>query len=126
MFSGVIIEESLQDREVLKRFPIVETEVEQVTENFKTPWLTQWTLDTIEVPDDQIDEFAQEVSASLDREHGGSWYADFKSDSMHYIIFCEKFFKVDRTKKDEYGAVTAYGVSIGIPAHQLNFSEHII
>jgi len=40
----------------------------------------------------------------LDTEH--SWYADF-------------------TKKEQYTDVTKFGVSLGIPDYQLDFSPHI-
>lgn len=122
-YSGVIIEESLKDTSVLKKYPIVSTEVEQVTEHFGTPWLAQWTLHTMEIPGDQIEQFAHEVGNALDTAHKNSWYADFKDDQTHYVIFKNKVFKIDRIKNAEYDAAAAYGVSIGIPAHQLSFKE---
>ncbi len=123
MFKGVIIEESLEDVSVLEKYPIVSTEVEQVTENFGTPWLAQWTLHTMEIPEDQIEEFAKEIEVAIDTEHQGSWYADFKDEKTHYIIFKNRTFKVDRTKNEDYDAASDYGISIGIPAHQLSFAE---
>lgn len=123
MFTGVIIEESLEDRTVLQRFPILKTEVEQVTEKFGTPWLTEWHLHTMEIPDEQIEEFAKEIERAIDTEHQNSWFADFHNDTTHYIIFKNRTFKVDRTKDEDYDAAASHGVSIGIPGHQLTFSE---
>jgi len=54
-----------------------------------------------------------------------AWYADFKNKSFHYIIFCNKIFKVDRSKPGQYNSVTKYGLSLGIPDYQLDFSPHI-
>ncbi len=48
-FKGVIIEESLENKQVLKKTKITETEVEAVTEKHKTPWIKQWTLHTAEI-----------------------------------------------------------------------------
>lgn len=52
-YQGVIIEESLEDKGILKDVRILSTEVELVTEEHETPRLKQWTLHTIEVPEGQ-------------------------------------------------------------------------
>lgn len=122
-YKGVIIEESLEDKDILKDVKISETKIEEVMEEHKTPWIKQWTLHTVEILENQADIIAEKLTKSLDSEH--SWYADFKNDNFHYIIFRDKFFKVDRSKKEQYNDVTKYGVSLGIPDYQLDFSPHI-
>ncbi|MEK7531115.1 MAG: hypothetical protein AAB573_04605 [Patescibacteria group bacterium] len=126
MFRGVIIEESLESKDVLNLFPILQTEVEQVTERFGTPWLTEWHLHTIEVPDTQIAEFAKAVQLAIESAHQTSWYADFKTDTVHYIIFKNKIFVIDRTKREEYQAAQDYGISLGVPPHQVNFTTNVV
>lgn len=123
MFKGIIIEESLADASVLKDVRIVETDISQVTEKHKTPWVTQWTLHEVEIDESQIDLVATRISTALDPAHASSWYADFKDERMHYIVFRDKVFKIDRSKKEEYVVAVTYGASIGIPAHQLDFTE---
>ena len=120
---GVIIGESLESLSILEKIKIIDTEIEPVTEKHKTPWIKQWTLHTVEILEDQADEIAKELSEILDSEH--NWYADFKNANFHYIIFRNKVFKVDRSKKQQYDNVTKYGVSLGIPDHQLDFSLQI-
>ncbi|MFY9462477.1 MAG: hypothetical protein WAP51_04730 [Candidatus Sungiibacteriota bacterium] len=122
-YKGVIIEESLEEKNVLRDVKIVATEVEPATAEHKTPWLKQWTLHTVEIPEEKADEIAEKISSSLDSKHGGSWYADFKNDTTHYIIFRGKVFKVNRANKAEYDAVNQYGASLGIPDYQLGFSS---
>jgi hypothetical protein len=122
-FNGVIIEESLENADVLQKMKIIKTKVEETTEEHKTPWIKQWTLHTVEIPENQADEIAEDLSKSLDSEH--DWYADFKNDKFHYIIFRNKVFKVDRSKPEQYQDVTKYGISLGIPDYQLDFSPHI-
>ncbi len=122
-FNGVIIEESLENRDVLQKVKIIETKVEEVTEEHKTPWIKQWTLHTVEILENQADNIAEEVSKALDTEH--NWYADFKNSNFHYIIFRNKVFKVDRSQSEQYNDVTKYGVFLGIPDYQLDFSPHI-
>ena len=124
-YKGVIIEESLENREVLKEVAILSTKIEPVTEKHKTPWLKQWTLHTVETSENQADEIAEKISKSLDSEHGGSWYADFKNNDFHYIIFRDKVFKVERSWPEEYKRVVEYGLSLGIPDYQLDFSPDI-
>ncbi len=122
-FKGVIIEESLESKEILQKVKILKTKVEQVTKEHKTPWISQWTLHTTEIPEDQAEMIAKELSKSLDSKH--HWYADFKNEEFHYIIFRNRVFKVDRSKKEQYDKVTEYGVSLGIPDYQVDFSPHI-
>lgn len=122
-YQGVIIEESLDDKKVLEKVKILNTEIEEVTENHKTPWINQWTLHTVEIPESEAEKIAEEISESLDREY--NWYADFKNDSVHFIIFRDKIFKIDRTSKEQYDEVKKYGISIGIPDYQVDFSPDI-
>jgi len=119
-FKGVIIEESLENKNVLKKVKIFKTDIEQVTEKHQTPWIKQWTLHSVEVLEKQIDNIVEEISKALDSKQ--NWYADFKNDDFHYIIFRNKVFKIERSKPEQYTNVTKYGVSLGIPNYQLDFS----
>jgi len=122
-FNGVIIEESLENKDVLQKVKIIKTKVEEVTKEHKTPWIKQWTLHTVEIPENQADAVAKDLSKSLDSQH--SWYADFKNNKFHYIIFRNKIFKIDRSKPEQYQEATKYGLTLGIPDYQLDFSPHI-
>ncbi|MFA5333086.1 MAG: hypothetical protein WC376_01165 [Candidatus Nanoarchaeia archaeon] len=121
-FIGVIIEESLDNKGVLKLIKIIDTKVEKVTSEHKTPWIKKWTLHTILVKEKFADLVAKKLSESLDYEH--NWYSDFKNDLIHFIIFKNKVFKINRTK-NEYNNVIKYGLSLGIPDYQLDFSDKI-
>lgn len=57
-FSGVIIEESLTDKSVLDDVKIVSTEIEPITEEHKTPWVSQWTMHTVEITPEKVVEVA--------------------------------------------------------------------
>jgi hypothetical protein len=122
-FNGVIIEESLENKDVLKKVKILKTNVEQVTEEHKTPWIKQWTLHTVEISENQPDIIAKELSESLDSKH--NWYADFKNDTHHYIIFRNKVFYIDRRSKEQYDEAKNYGISLGIPEYQVDFHPDI-
>lgn len=124
-YYGTIIEESLRDKSILTDFKITATRFSPVEEKDKTPWLKKWTLHSVEIPEAKAGEIAKKLSRALDSKHSGSWYADYKNEKWHYVIFLNKIFKVDRTKKEEYDEVTRYGITLGIPGHQLDFSPEI-
>lgn len=122
-FVGVIIEESLENKAVLKKVKVTSTEIDPVTERSKTPWVENWTLDTVEIPENKASKIAKELSESLDSKH--NWYADFKNGTHHYIIFRNRVFYIDRTKKVEYERASQYGISLGIPDYQVDFTENL-
>ncbi|KKR43121.1 MAG: hypothetical protein UU10_C0047G0004 [Parcubacteria group bacterium GW2011_GWF1_40_6] len=118
-YRGVIIEESLETKEVLKDIKILETKIEPVKEKHKTPWVKQWTLHTIEIKEENGENIAEKLSQNLDKKH--SWYADFKNKDYHFIIYREKIFKVDLKNPILYKDAKEYGISLGIPEYQVNF-----
>lgn len=118
-YKGVIIEESLEDKSVLHNVKVVKTDVEQVTERHKTPWLSQWTLHTVEIPEKNIEEVVAAVSHLFDKKHN-SWYADFKNDEYHFIVYPHKIFMIPLGDEKEYEEARAYGISWGIPEYQVN------
>lgn len=120
-FKGVIIEESLGDKSILDNFKIINTKVEAVTAEHQTPWLKQWTLHTIEVPEAEVDSISEQVSSAIDKDHP-SWYADYKNDKYHFIIYAGKVFKVDLANPTLYKDAKNYGISIGIPEDQVDFA----
>ena len=121
-YRGDIIEESLSDKSVLKELRIVATRIELITPDHKTPWLKQWTLHTVNVPDEEAEIVADKISHSLDRNY---WYADFKNETTHWIIFPNRVFKVDRAKPQQYKPVVTHGLELNIPRYQLDFSPEI-
>ncbi|PIZ66740.1 hypothetical protein CO051_07295 [Candidatus Roizmanbacteria bacterium CG_4_9_14_0_2_um_filter_39_13] len=120
-YKGVIIEESLADKSVLSDIRIISTKIEAVTPDHKTPWLTIWTLHTVEIREEIADTFAEQLSHFFDKEHE-DWYEDFKNDTYHYIVYAHKVFKVDLQNPVKYKDAKEYGISIGIPEYQVDFS----
>lgn len=122
-YKGVIIEESLEKKDILRKVKILSTKVEKVIERHQTPWIAEWTLHTVLVPENKAGEIAEEVSKSLDSKH--PWYADFKNDTHHYIIFRDKVFFIDKKSREQYDEAKQYGISLGIPEHQVDFHPDI-
>ncbi len=123
-FTGIIIEESLEKKDVLKKIKISQTKVVAVTEKHRTPWVKTWTLHTVEIPENKARELAQEISRALDTKH--EWYADYKNNTHHYIIFRNKVFFINRKHREEYLKAREYGISLGIPEYQVNFEADLI
>lgn len=122
-YRGVIIEESLENKEVLKKVQVLETKISVVAEKHKTPWVKQWTLHTVLIPENEADKIAEEISISLDTEH--NWYADYRNKTHHYIIFRDKVFYINRNSTKEYNQAREYGISVGIPEYQVDFHPDI-
>lgn len=120
-YKGVFIQESLGDVSILEKVKILHTRIEKVTPQHKTPWLTQWTLHTIEIQEKNADLIATQISKSFDTDHP-DWYADFKNANIHYIVYANKIFKVDIHNPVLYNDAKQYGVSIGIPEYQVDFT----
>lgn len=123
-FKGVIIEESLENNSFLKEVNIVDTKVEEITTEHQTPWLKQWTLHTVEIPEEKAEEIAQKLSKMLDCSHNSSWYADFKNDQFAYIIFKNKVFKIRQDDSEGFKKAKEYGISLGIPEYQVDFTPN--
>ena len=122
-FVGVIIEESLENKDVLKKVKILKTKIEKCTKKHQTPWIKQWTLHTVEISENQANNVAKELSKALDSRH--QWYADFKNNSYHYIIFRNRIFFIERKSKEQYDQAKNYGISLGIPDYQVDFHPDI-
>ncbi len=125
-YFGTIIEESLKDTSVLKEVHILSTKVDKVTERHKTPWIKQWTLHKVEIPEEDAAKIAEELAKAIDDTHQGSWYADYKTEKDHYIIFKDKVFHItDRTSEAQYTEAKRYGISLGIPEYQVDFHTKV-
>jgi hypothetical protein len=93
-FEGVIIEESLEDRSVLKRVKILKTKVEKIPPKYNIPWLSEWTKDIIVVPESEAEQIAEEIRKSLDRKHD-NWYAFFNNKKIHISVNKDGVIKKD-------------------------------
>ena len=118
-YKGIIIEESLSDISILKELAITKTVTIPVTEKEETPWLDNWTMHAVVIQEAEIDIYAERLSKSIDLEHCGDWYCDFKNDEFHYVVFSNKVFKLSRSAENAYMNMKEYAISIGLPEHQL-------
>lgn len=118
-YKGVIIEESLTNLDILKELRIVHTQISKVTQKDETPWIKQWTMHTVIIKEDKIDEYAQKLSQLIDIEHCSNWYCDFKNEQFHYVVFFNKIFCLNKSKKQDYEQMREYAITLGLPEYQL-------
>ncbi|HEY4500461.1 MAG TPA: hypothetical protein VJH25_01575, partial [Candidatus Paceibacterota bacterium] len=79
------------------------------------------TLHTVEIKNEDSDEIAKRLMASLEEAH--NWYADYKNDKYHFIVYRDKFFKVDLTNPILYKEAKQHGIDLGIPEYQVDFTQ---
>ncbi|MFA6257389.1 MAG: hypothetical protein WC671_00030 [Candidatus Paceibacterota bacterium] len=121
-YKGVIIEESLDNKEVLGKVKIIKTKISPVVEKHKTPWVKQWTMHTVEITEEEADKITEQLSQDLDKEY--DWYADFKNENYHFIIYRGKIFKVDLKNPTAYQDAKKFGIALGIPDYQVDFAPN--
>jgi hypothetical protein len=80
-----------------------------------------WTFLDFEVPEERADELAAALAGALLPEDG--WYADFRSDDEHVVVFAGKVFRYRKGDAAARAEVVRYGRSAGTPEHQLDWGE---
>lgn len=126
-YKGCIIEESLSDISIIKELEIINTHVSKTTKESGTPWLEKWTLQTVIIPENKIEEYSKRLSKLIDKKHISNWYCDFSNDKNHYVIFSDKIFKLDIKRREDYIEMRKYGIEIGVPEYQLPiFNDEIL
>jgi hypothetical protein len=118
MLKGLLLKESLNDTQVLEILTLTKTETWNV-ENPADYQPAVWTAVSFEADERQADVIAEQLSRALKP----AWFINASSVAYVYVIFPGKVFKYH--KGDRAARATAYqhGLSIGIPARQLDWSE---
>lgn len=105
MYKGTIIENSLSNKDLLKKIRI------------KRTWQDgDWTLHSVFLDEDQV----AELSRSLDN---GPWYIHIWKQGQDdvKIIFKDKIFDIKFSDKSTWAEAVEHGKSLGIPVEQLDF-----
>ena len=119
MLKGLLLEESLEDPGVLDLLRITRTETWQAS-NSAAFQPDTWTALSFEADERQAGALAAELSRSL-KPLG--WYINASTATDVYVIFPNKVFKYrkgDRVRREE---AKRYGLTVGIPESQLDWSE---
>jgi hypothetical protein len=102
IYKGIIIEESLEDKNLTKKMQILDTKVAGT-----------WTIRTILISKSDIDGLMPYIKQG--------WYAHFWHGGEMIVIFKDKIFKFKHNEPASWREAIGYGISIGIPRKQLDF-----
>ena len=80
-----------------------------------------WTVIDFTSEHTDPDALAQALAASLLAE--GGWYADFRTDDEHVVVYADRIFRYDRTDAAGRAEAVEYGRSVGVPDHQLDWQD---
>lgn len=109
LYKGTIIEESLEDKAVLKDFKIQNTRV--TTEENPAD---RWHMYTVEGSESAIEKLSEVLKPS-------KWYCHFWNGTDMIVVFKGKIFNFKYSDQSERNRAIEYGISIGIPKQQLDF-----
>ena len=102
IYKGIIIQESLEDKNLVKKMQILDTKVAGT-----------WTIHTILISKSDIEGLAPYIKQG--------WYAHFWHGGEIIAIFKDKIFKFKHNEPNSWREAIGYGISIGIPRKQLDF-----
>ena len=60
-YTGCIIAESLNNKDIINEFTILEKKVDEVTERHGTPDLKVWTMYIVETDEDKVEDMAKRL-----------------------------------------------------------------
>lgn len=78
-----------------------------------------WTLIDFTAPATEAEPLAAALSGCLSST--GGWYADFSTDTEHFVIFAGKVFRYLRGNPAGQAEAKVYGRSVGVPESQLDW-----
>jgi len=80
-----------------------------------------WTFLEFEAEDGLARELSESLANSLLAE--GGWYTDFTVQDEHVVVFANRVFRYSRGDKAGRAEAEAYGRSVGVPEHQLDWVD---
>jgi hypothetical protein len=104
-YKGIIIEESLENRDLLKDAQIIKSTISSDGE---------WNMHTVLVSPEYLERLAQNLK-------DGKWYAHFWNDRDVIAVFKGKTFKFNFDDRSTWEETLAHGRFLGIPEEQLDF-----
>ncbi len=122
MLSGTLLAESIRVGAELSVDGLIVTKIFRRDFPDEPPGMpTTWTFLEFEAEDDRAGELAQKLADVLIAD--GGWYADFGVGDDHVVIFAGRVFRYRNGDEAGRAEATRYGLSVGCPADQLDWTE---
>jgi len=123
MYDGALITQSLKPGTELVGVPLV---VDRLVTFDKSDAAvnqpTRWTMIFFRVEDADTERLAAWFADSLIGEPG-VWYADFRNDAEHFVIFPGRIFRYRRDDHDARAQAVDHGRRLGVPEAQLDWGD---
>lgn len=122
MLSGTLLAESIRVNAELSADGLTVTRIVRHDEPDEPPEMPSiWTIIEFTAEDDRADEIAGKLADVLIAE--GGWFANFVVGDEHVVIFAGKVFRYRKGDEAGRAEATAYGLSVGCPADQLDWTD---
>jgi hypothetical protein len=82
---------------------------------------TTWTFTEYEYEADDPTTLADALAAALSPD--GGWYTDFTAGDERVVVYADKVFRYRRGDATGRAEAVAYGRTVGVPEHQLDWDE---
>ncbi len=109
-YKGVIIEESLIDNRQLNNLEIISLEITPEENPAE-----RWHIFKVHASKDDIDKLSKNINDK-------KWYIHFWKGKDVVLLFKDRIFEFTWDNEDAKREVIKYGLSLGIPEEQLDFS----
>lgn len=122
MVTGTLLAESLQLDTVVEvaRLRVRRISRRAVSDSASDQPST-WTFVEFEAEDTVAEPLAECLAGSLLRQ--GGWYADLTVGADHVVVFAGRVFRYRRGDQTGRAEAQAYGRSVGVPPHQLDWDD---
>lgn len=111
-YRGIIIEESLEDKDFFKEIEILSTKIDDEDPS------DIWHLHKVSVKKERLSDIIKRLQKAMTNKE--AWYAHFYKGKDLVVVFKDKKFQISTDKKS-WGPTISYGLSLGIPREQLDF-----
>lgn len=123
MLKGTLLAESLRLGAPLEVPGLRATRIlrSDVSESSTSAQPSVWTSIEFEAGNEVAGQLAAALARSLLAE--GGWYADFTVGDENVVVFANRIFRYSRGDQAGRAEAQEYGRKVGVPAHQLDWSD---
>ena len=120
MIEGTLIAESIRIGAELSGVRLVTRKVSRAAAGDVSAGQPElWTFLEFEAEEQEAGVLADALAEVLDRRHG--WYTDFRTPEETFVVYSGRVFRHPRGDSTGRAEATAYGRSVGVPDHQLDW-----